>query len=386
MGEGNCGRRLKKKESAPRCAPIVGKRETFGHVVDVKKSLTAMVCARGPIGQSIQVNVENRGEPAMNAQPGFTIVPEMQWEIMSGKGRWIVSSNPFLSYDVVVCNNSRRAVKSILQKEKAEKKKNVSWPPDLISKTERDVAAICSLLESSDDTVQRAFNRFKQLAQRGDPIGRGKQARLYNLAVSLYYKGMAYIFRTPRRLLEHLARSEKEHIEGMFKSEASTPKHKSIKADSALLRSKGKPRSNRTLTNGVKSLKSKLSKTSHQKSARERDSVMLVAVGDIKGGNGRESKLNLERKSVNKKKRKRDTICDHREAIFGSASDCQAQKKIRAKNTSVFGMLVDERLPVEGNRPNSRVLNSCGMLVDEGSAKTPAKPEGGLSISTVVCS
>jgi len=151
------------------------------------------------------------------------------WEVMRNGQRWQTTENPFTkicNVEVLSCcegrKASKRATRGILkrrgsgqqgQQQKRKQKKGVRWPKQLISKTEQTVAAICALLLYTTETVRGGLKRLHTLAVQGDQSALNKRDQLHAMAMYLYMKkGIHYIFRTPRKLLEHLARTPSEHV------------------------------------------------------------------------------------------------------------------------------------------------------------------------------
>mmetsp|Transcript_16600 Transcript_16600/g.26309 ORF Transcript_16600/g.26309 Transcript_16600/m.26309 type:complete len:390 (-) Transcript_16600:245-1414(-) len=148
-----------------------------------------------------------------------------RWEMLKNGNRWQTLANPFSPCDVEVVRSSSnhgegegtgesrngrvRSFRSCLARRSSARrtKKSVQWPEGLVSAQEKQIARICVLLKP-EETVGEGLQRFHKESMMAE------RDELYNLAHGLAVKGLHYIYRTPRRLLEHLA-LESDRKEGL---------------------------------------------------------------------------------------------------------------------------------------------------------------------------
>jgi len=147
-----------------------------------------------------------------------------RWEMLKNGNRWQTLANPFSPCDVEVVRSSNhgegegtgesrngrvRSFRSCLARRSSARrtKKSVQWPEGLVSAQEKQIARICVLLKP-EETVGEGLQRFHKESMMAE------RDELYNLAHGLAVKGLHYIYRTPRRLLEHLA-LESDRKEGL---------------------------------------------------------------------------------------------------------------------------------------------------------------------------
>jgi len=132
-----------------------------------------------------------------------------KWGIYSCGQQWQTTVNPFDSCEVEVTARRRRTRSCIRLRARARSdgKKSVHWKKGWLSEQEVQVARLCRMLYP-EETVADALQRLQRLSNQGDQEALEMRNDVYRLAQGLLLKGINYIYRIKRTLLEHLAANE----------------------------------------------------------------------------------------------------------------------------------------------------------------------------------